>query len=355
MLKQVSFGLVALAICSTPSKAFGDFSSAGATFLIINPGARAVGMGEAFCGLADDALATYYNPAGLAFQRNLDLLLNWSHDFFSYAPQPYVGTYYNYASASIPLHNQITIAPVLISLTDDEFDGQGSHHLAAGFYFGIPLSDILGIGAGVKYIYRHFLSYSMYWQPEWRTGNAIAVDIGGLIRVPSPPKFGQLSFGIVLQNIGSKVHYLETDESDPLPTTLRIGFSYILKLQDMLARITPKKLNFLLQWFSEHFLRDSRICLVEDFCRPILRSPLSSYIFGGSQQSIGIEITLALFAIRVGYIHDRIIWRTGWTWGLGFSLRSFRFNVAKDIGSFLFPTNDWRFEIGINDTPSWLH
>ena len=33
--------------------------------LIFPPGARATGMGEAFTGLADDASATYYNPAGL--------------------------------------------------------------------------------------------------------------------------------------------------------------------------------------------------------------------------------------------------------------------------------------------------
>jgi hypothetical protein len=33
--------------------------------LIFPPGARSTGMGEAFTGLADDATATYYNPAGL--------------------------------------------------------------------------------------------------------------------------------------------------------------------------------------------------------------------------------------------------------------------------------------------------
>lgn len=315
-------------------------------------------MGEAFCGLADDALATYYNPAGLAFQRTLDLSLNWSHDFFSYLPHSYPGTYYNYVSASIPLNSQITAAPVLISLTDNEFDGRRSY--AVGLNFGFPLSDILGMGMGVKYIYGHFPVYSIIGPMGWRAGNTIAGDIGGLIRIPSPPKFGQLSFGIALQNIGPKVHYLETDESALLPTILRIGFSYILKLQDMLARITPKKLNFFPQWFSEQFMEKSRICLVEDFCCPIIKLPLSSDIFRGSQQSIGIEIALALFTIRVGYIYDVTniytpeIWRTGWAWGLGFSLRSFRFNIAKAGGSYEFPTNDWRFEIGLNDTPSWL-
>ena len=33
--------------------------------LVFPPGARATGLGEAFVGLADDASATYFNPAGL--------------------------------------------------------------------------------------------------------------------------------------------------------------------------------------------------------------------------------------------------------------------------------------------------
>ena len=36
-------------------------------FLKLGVGARALGMGGAFVGLADDASAGYWNPAGLAF------------------------------------------------------------------------------------------------------------------------------------------------------------------------------------------------------------------------------------------------------------------------------------------------
>ncbi len=39
---------------------------AGSLFLSINPGARANGMGEAQIGIANDAYATFYNPAGLS-------------------------------------------------------------------------------------------------------------------------------------------------------------------------------------------------------------------------------------------------------------------------------------------------
>jgi len=39
-------------------------------FLLISPHARAAGMGEAFVAIADDVSAIYWNPAGLAFQKD---------------------------------------------------------------------------------------------------------------------------------------------------------------------------------------------------------------------------------------------------------------------------------------------
>jgi hypothetical protein len=42
------------------------------------PGTRAKAMGGAFCGVADDASAVWYNPAGLAEGESFDLFLEWS-------------------------------------------------------------------------------------------------------------------------------------------------------------------------------------------------------------------------------------------------------------------------------------
>ena len=55
-------------------------SEAGAIFLLISPGARAGGMGEAQVAVATDAYASYLNPAGLAFLEGSELALmhvNW--------------------------------------------------------------------------------------------------------------------------------------------------------------------------------------------------------------------------------------------------------------------------------------
>ena len=55
-------------------------SEAGAIFLLIAPGARAGGMGEAHVAVANDAYASYWNPAGLGFLQGRELAMmhvNW--------------------------------------------------------------------------------------------------------------------------------------------------------------------------------------------------------------------------------------------------------------------------------------
>ena len=55
-------------------------SEAGAIFLLIAPGARAGGMGEAQVAVANDAYASYWNPAGLGFLEGQELAMmhvNW--------------------------------------------------------------------------------------------------------------------------------------------------------------------------------------------------------------------------------------------------------------------------------------
>ena len=59
------FTLIPLMVISCLTPAIG--SEAGAIFLLISPGARASGMGETNVAVADDAYASYWNPAGLGF------------------------------------------------------------------------------------------------------------------------------------------------------------------------------------------------------------------------------------------------------------------------------------------------
>ena len=72
--------LMALCIAIIPIRLTFAQSEAGAIFLLIAPGARAGGMGEAHVAVANDAYASYWNPAGLGFLDGQELAMmhvNW--------------------------------------------------------------------------------------------------------------------------------------------------------------------------------------------------------------------------------------------------------------------------------------
>jgi long-subunit fatty acid transport protein len=60
-----------------------DEVNAGIQFNFANPGARALGMGGAFLGLADDATAAYTNPAGLTVLGASELALEYRHSDYT--------------------------------------------------------------------------------------------------------------------------------------------------------------------------------------------------------------------------------------------------------------------------------
>lgn len=77
---------VALAASLAASCAFAitsDEVNAGIQFNFANPGARALGMGGAFLGLADDATAAYTNPAGLSILGASEVALEYRHTDFT--------------------------------------------------------------------------------------------------------------------------------------------------------------------------------------------------------------------------------------------------------------------------------
>ncbi|EQB64239.1 MAG: hypothetical protein RBG1_1C00001G1818 [candidate division Zixibacteria bacterium RBG-1] len=69
-MKKFEIILMGLIMLALPFKSVwgqAKTGTAGAKFLQVGVSARAVGMGEAFLGIADDASAIFYNPAGLTW------------------------------------------------------------------------------------------------------------------------------------------------------------------------------------------------------------------------------------------------------------------------------------------------
>ena len=108
-MKKYFYIFILLSTLITDIRAVGE---AGAIFLLITPGAGPAGTGEAQVAKADDAYASYFNPAGLAFLKGSELSLmhvNW-------LPNLADDLYYEYLGGRTYIENVGTIGGHFIGL-----------------------------------------------------------------------------------------------------------------------------------------------------------------------------------------------------------------------------------------------
>ena len=231
-MKKLIITLLAVIIMLSGGVQLFAQSQAALIFLLISPGARAVGMGETFVAMADDATASYWNPAGLAFLkgRNItfmhtkwlpQLVDDMSYEFLAYTQdiESIGGTiggniiFMNYGEQYITKEG----GPEIVG-TFSSWD------MAVTMSYGAMLSEGLGIGVNMKYIRSNLADIASNTAAQGSgVANAFAVDLGILYEMPFAKG---LTFGANLANLGPKVSYIDPDQADPLPTNLKLGFSY---------------------------------------------------------------------------------------------------------------------------------
>ncbi|OGC05750.1 hypothetical protein A2V82_00300 [candidate division KSB1 bacterium RBG_16_48_16] len=207
-------------------------SEAAVLFLLISPGARAAGMGEAFVGVADDATAAFWNPAGLAYQKGRELTLmhaNWLpqfgsdlfYDFGAYRQSVEgIGTFgvnVTYLNLGKQYYTDETGPDILGEFSSYEFAISGT--------YGTLLAENWGVGLGLRYIRSNLSDVPVGAERGDGKASAFAFDVATLYKFTFAPK---LSFGLNLSNMGPKITYVDADQADPLPTNLKVGFAYKL-------------------------------------------------------------------------------------------------------------------------------
>jgi len=192
----------------------GGIKKPGATaanFLKVGIGARPAGMGEAFCALADDINATYWNPAGLAQIKEFQLTAihkNWFEDIN--------GGYLGYLEPS----NRGAVGVSMTYLDEGEMQEIKKDSTRGGTFkaqdigvtvsFAQAIKEPLLIGANLKYIQQKIAEAS---------GIGFAADAGLIYKLTE-----YLNLGMVVQNIGPKIKFVK--EGFPLPLTLKTGLAY---------------------------------------------------------------------------------------------------------------------------------
>ncbi len=307
-------------------------SEAAVPFLLITPGARASGMGESFVAIADDATATYWNPAGLAFQTQKQISLmhaNWLPSLAS-------DLFYDYASFVVPKEGLGTFGASItyLNLGEQIITGESdptelgrfsSNEFAVAFSYGTTLAKNTGLGLNLKYIRSNLASVGAGSEKGDGRANAVAFDLGILQK---NLLIKRLAFGLNLTNMGPKVTYIDAAQADPLPTNLRFGFAYgIVESEFNQLKVAVE--------FDKVLVKKNADGTSDSWYKAIFSSwtdePFSTEI-DRTIANIGMEYWYSnLIAIRTGYHYDKIGKVKYLTFGAGikYSLYGFDFGYVS--------------------------
>ncbi len=206
-------------------------SSAAVLPLLISPGARASGMGEAFVAVADDATATFWNTAGLAFQTGREITFmhaNWLPQLVSDMSIEFLAYRQRFASLGGTLAANITYFNYGEQTRTGEQGPEPlgtfrSWDLAVTLCYGAKISQNVGLGVGMRYIRSNLAEMGAGAEKGNGVGSSFAVDFGVLYKMAF---LKGLALGMNLSNMGPKITYVDAAQADPLPTNFKIGLSY---------------------------------------------------------------------------------------------------------------------------------
>ena len=168
-------------------------------------------MGGAFCAIADDATATFWNTAGLPWIGHQEITATHADLYGS-------GIQDNFASFVLPLTRTQAAAVdwYQSGFGDSELDfGESRIDLA----YGLKVASIASVGAAVKYLSRHTdLDGSSV-----RHGSGFGLDLGVLFKPIESLRIA----GVAQDLFDTEIHYSDGEGSVvAFPRTVRVGAAY---------------------------------------------------------------------------------------------------------------------------------
>ncbi|MBC8229251.1 PorV/PorQ family protein [bacterium] len=203
------------AVKAADSEIHEEAGTTGAAFLKIEAGSRPASMGGAFAGLADDANAVFYNPAGLTsiVDRELTAMQNFwfagiNNESISYVQRLGDGAFgVSFLGAFAKIDERI-------EPTEDPMRTFNASAFAIGLSYGHELTKNASLGGTVKFLSQQF---------DIEDWTGVAGDAGVLLGSE------RLRFGASIQNVGvlkSEIEGESLDES--LPMNVRVGGAFHL-------------------------------------------------------------------------------------------------------------------------------
>jgi len=259
-------------------------------------------MGRAYVAVADDANAIWWNPGGLAFTTGHDistmytkLVPDLANDvFFSYTS--YAQHVEGWGGVGFSLGYLSYGTSIATDVDGNEKGTFTSYEVAPTLAYGTELMKGMGFGVALKLVRVDLAPADKTTDLKAGRGTTFAADFGALYKLPQ----WKTSLGLVLQNLGPNIAYIDQDQSDPLGRNVKLG-----------AAVTPFE--------TEVY----RVLVVADVNKSLLSN-------GAWIEDVGGEFEFnRLLSVRAGYVYDPRGTIKDMTYGLGLNYHGIRVDYAS--------------------------
>lgn len=237
-------GFAQLSNITTDSEYFNELRTltTAVPIIAVTPDSRAAGMGDVGAATLPDANSLYWNPAKLAF-------LPEGTNSFSISYTPWLNRLVSdinlaYLSYNFKLDENSAAAFAMryfslgeINFRSDDNSDLGTfkpYEFTLNGAYALKLSKRMSLSVGLRYIYSNLTQGQVVQGQDTKAGQSFAADLGYYFQSREYNMEGgrkqSYTLGLAISNMGAKIAYSNSGESDFIPTNLRVGGGYHLRL-----------------------------------------------------------------------------------------------------------------------------
>ena len=202
----------------------------------IAPDARSAGMGDVGVATDPDVVSQYWNPAKYPFTiSRAGVALNytpWLRELVNDMDLAYLAGYYRIGDYSAVLASlrYFSLGEVFLGTSDDAMT-INPYEMSLDVAYSLMLSETFSIGAAVRWIYSD-LTYD--YTSDTAPGSAFAADLACYYQnyINLGQRECQLGLGLNISNIGSKISFGGDNNSEFIPTNMRLGASLMIPIDE---------------------------------------------------------------------------------------------------------------------------
>lgn len=201
----------------------------------IAPDARSAGMGDVGAATDPDVVSQYWNPAKYPFNiSRAGVAINytpWLRQLVSDIDLAYVAGYYRIGDYSAVSASLRYFSLGEVQMSNDENLTINPYEMSFDVAYSLMLSENFSLGAAVRWIYSD-LTYD--FTSDTAPGSVFAADLSCYYQnyLNIGQRECQLGLGLNISNIGSKISFGGDNNSEFIPTNMRLGASLMVPIDE---------------------------------------------------------------------------------------------------------------------------